>query len=267
MKVVVIGAPGSSARRWSPTHRARSPGDRGLAGIRGQHRHRRGSGPRSLTGAQVVVDVANSPSFEDGAGVGLLHHRRPATCSPRRRRPGYPTTSHCPWSGTDRLLASGYFRAKDAQEQLIREVGHPVLDRARDPVLRVRRTHRRFGDRRRHRADLVRAASSRWRPTTSQPPSPRTAVGRPVGGVLEVAGPDRYRARRPRPRPSARAQRHPPRRHRSAGSLPRGPARRPHPGTRPPPRRCSRPVSRTGSSTARPSRSGSARDTTEEISS
>ena len=38
-----------------------------------------------LTGADVVVDVSNSPSFEDGRGDGVLHHLHP---QPARRRDG-----------------------------------------------------------------------------------------------------------------------------------------------------------------------------------
>ena len=72
----------------------------------------------ALAGAQVVVDVANSPSFEDEAvlrffetsGRNLLAAEAEAGVA-----------HHIALSvvGTDRLLASGYFRAKQAQEDLI----------------------------------------------------------------------------------------------------------------------------------------------------
>ena len=74
---------------------------------------------QALAGARVVVDVANAPSWEDNevlaffetsgrnllaaeAAAGIGHHVALSVV------------------GTDRLLASGYFRAKLAQEQLIR---------------------------------------------------------------------------------------------------------------------------------------------------
>ena len=73
----------------------------------------------AFTGAQVVVDVANSPSFEDKAvleffetsGQNLLAAEADAGVG-----------HHIALSvvGTDRLLASGYFRAKMAQENLIK---------------------------------------------------------------------------------------------------------------------------------------------------
>jgi uncharacterized protein YbjT (DUF2867 family) len=72
----------------------------------------------ALTGANVVVDVANSPSFEDEpalrffdtAGRNLLAAEAEAGVA-----------HHIALSvvGTDRLLASGYFRAKQRQEELI----------------------------------------------------------------------------------------------------------------------------------------------------
>ena len=78
----------------------------------------------ALTGAQVVVDVANSPSFEDGPAWdffttstgNLLNAAESAGVS------HYVALSVV---GTDRLLASGYFRAKNAQEQLITEAAIP----------------------------------------------------------------------------------------------------------------------------------------------
>src|SRR5258705_953759 len=73
----------------------------------------------AFKGAQVVVDVANSPSFEDRAvleffekgGRNLLAAEAAASVD-----------HHAALSvvGTDRLLASGYFRAKMAQEKLIK---------------------------------------------------------------------------------------------------------------------------------------------------
>jgi uncharacterized protein YbjT (DUF2867 family) len=72
----------------------------------------------ALAGANVVIDVANSPSFEDEpalrffdtAGRNLLAAEAEAGVA-----------HHIALSvvGTDRLLASGYFRAKQRQEELI----------------------------------------------------------------------------------------------------------------------------------------------------
>ena len=48
--------------------------------------------------------------------------------------------------GTDRLLASGYFRAKMAQENLIKSFLDSLHDRPRHAVLRVRARHRPIRD-------------------------------------------------------------------------------------------------------------------------
>src|SRR6267154_6747416 len=79
---------------------------------------------QALAGAQVVVDVANAPSWEDKAvleffetsGRNLLAAEAAADVS-----------HHVALSvvGTDRLLASGYFRAKMAQEKLIKASSIP----------------------------------------------------------------------------------------------------------------------------------------------
>lgn len=73
----------------------------------------------ALAGAQVVVDVANSPSFEDKAAMDFFeasgHNLLAAEAKAGVRH-------HVALSvvGTDRLLTSGYFRAKLEQERLIK---------------------------------------------------------------------------------------------------------------------------------------------------
>ncbi len=73
----------------------------------------------ALAGAQVVVDVANAPNWEDNAVLAFFE-------TSGRNLLAAETTAgvghHVALSvvGTDRLLASGYFRAKMAQEKLIK---------------------------------------------------------------------------------------------------------------------------------------------------
>jgi uncharacterized protein YbjT (DUF2867 family) len=79
---------------------------------------------RALEGAEVLVDVANSPSFEDWAvleffetaGRNLLAAERPAG-----------VRHHLTLSvvGSDRLADNGYLRAKLAQERLVETSGIP----------------------------------------------------------------------------------------------------------------------------------------------
>src|SRR6202022_4188597 len=74
----------------------------------------------ALKGASVVVDVSNSPSWEDSAVMKFFE-------TPTRSFLSYEAAAgighHVALSvvGTDQLTESGYFRAKVAQEKLIKE--------------------------------------------------------------------------------------------------------------------------------------------------
>lgn len=73
----------------------------------------------AIAGAQVVVDVANSPSFDDKA---VLEFFETSGRNLLAAEAAAGVKHHVALSvvGTDRLLASGYFRAKMAQEELIK---------------------------------------------------------------------------------------------------------------------------------------------------
>src|SRR6187549_1514158 len=74
---------------------------------------------QALAGAQVVVDVANAPSWEDNAVLAFFETSgRNLLAAEAAAGVGH----HVALSvvGTNRLLASGYFRAKMAQEKLIK---------------------------------------------------------------------------------------------------------------------------------------------------
>ena len=77
-----------------------------------------------LDGAAVVVDVSNSPSFADDAAMEFFRTATTnlLTYSAKAGVGHYVALSVV---GTNRLLESGYFRAKQAQEDLIRESGRP----------------------------------------------------------------------------------------------------------------------------------------------
>src|SRR5882724_5989063 len=78
----------------------------------------------ALAGAQVVVDVANSPSWEDAAVLKFFETSgRNLLAAEAAAGVGH----HVALSvvGTERLLASGYFRAKMAQEELIKAAKIP----------------------------------------------------------------------------------------------------------------------------------------------
>ena len=207
-----------------------------------------------LTGAQVIVDVANSPSFEDEPAWDFFTTATGNVLTAAESA-GVSHLVALSVVGTDRLLASGYFRAKNAQEQLIKEAAIPFsIVRATQFFEFVGRIADSATDR-----DTVRISSALTQPMAAGDVATavaRTAVGQPVGGILEVAGPDSIRsttssapdsARKMTPAGSSRIRKR-------ATSASYSTTK---PWSPPPPRRCSPPVSRTGSSTTRPLRSGS----------
>ncbi len=73
---------------------------------------------KALEGAQIVVDVSNSPSFEERAAMDFFQASGRNIVAAKQNA---GVRHHVALSvvGTDRLQASGYFRAKLAQERLI----------------------------------------------------------------------------------------------------------------------------------------------------
>ena len=120
MKIVIIGGSGLIGRQTAP--RLRDQGHEVLSASPS-------SGVNTLTGeglsaalqgAQVVVDVSNSPSFEDKA---VMEFFETSNCNllPAAKAAGVRHHVALSVVGTERLQASGYFRAKLVQEQMIKE--------------------------------------------------------------------------------------------------------------------------------------------------
>lgn len=147
---------------------------------------------QALDGADAVVDVSNSPSFEDDAAMQFF---RTATTNLLAAESAAGVGHHIALSvvGTERLAPqSGYFRAKLAQEALIEE--SPV------PYTIVRATQ--FFEFVNGIADAATDGSTvRLAPVAFQPMASAdvaravviAAVGAPVAGHRDVAGPQRYR--------------------------------------------------------------------------
>jgi uncharacterized protein YbjT (DUF2867 family) len=78
----------------------------------------------AVADAAVVVDVSNSPSFEDAA---VLEFFETSTRNLLAAEVAAGVGHHVALSvvGTERLLQSGYFRAKSAQERLIEKSAIP----------------------------------------------------------------------------------------------------------------------------------------------
>ncbi|MFJ2682137.1 SDR family oxidoreductase [Pseudomonas sp. NPDC087342] len=78
----------------------------------------------ALAGAEVVVDVANSPSFEDTAVLEFFETSG-RNLFAAEKAAGVKHHVALSVVGTERMLDSGYFRAKMAQEKLIKDSGIP----------------------------------------------------------------------------------------------------------------------------------------------
>jgi uncharacterized protein YbjT (DUF2867 family) len=144
----------------------------------------------ALKGAAVVVDVSNAPSWEDAA---VLEFFTTSTGNLMAAEEDFRVVHHVALSvvGTDRLTESGYFRAKQAQEQLIRESAIPYTI--------VHATQ--FFEFMRSLADtatdgnVVRLPSVLIQPMAADDVAAalaRIAVGPAVNGMIEIAGPDQF---------------------------------------------------------------------------
>jgi uncharacterized protein YbjT (DUF2867 family) len=144
-----------------------------------------------LKGTQVVVDVSNSPSFEDTA---VLKFFETSTRNLLTHEAAADVGHHVALSivGTERLPDSGYMRAKVAQEKLIKqssipysivhatqffEFGKAIADAATS-------------------GDAVRIPPVAFQPIAAEDVASavaKVAVNKPLNGTLEIAGPERFR--------------------------------------------------------------------------
>jgi uncharacterized protein YbjT (DUF2867 family) len=78
----------------------------------------------ALNGSQVVVDVSNSPSFDEKAAVEFFEKSN-RNLSAAEKKTGVRHHIALSVVGADLLATNGYFRAKNIQEQLIKASGIP----------------------------------------------------------------------------------------------------------------------------------------------
>jgi len=191
MKIVVIG--GSGLIGSKVVNKLRESGHEAVAASPSSGVNTvTGEGlPEALKGASVVVDVSNAPSWEDAAVLKFFEtSTRNLLTGESAARVGH----HVALSvvGTDRMLESGYFRAKLAQENLIK--GSSI------PYSIVHATQ--FFEFVKGIADFsTEGGKVRLPPVLIQPMAAedvasavaRVAIGPPVNGTVEVGGPERFR--------------------------------------------------------------------------
>ena len=147
--------------------------------------------PEVMEDAEVVVDVANSPSFEGAAAWDFFfksgHNLLAAESAARVKH-------HVALSvvGTDRLQDSGYFRAKLVQEQLIQESAIPYT------ILRSTQFFEFMGGIAGSNTEsrIVRLSPAMMQPVAADDVAEtlaRISLRSPVNGIVELAGPEPYR--------------------------------------------------------------------------
>lgn len=191
MKIVVIGGTGLVGSKVVKHLRARghdvlaaSPAS-GVNTITGEGLN------EALTGANVVIDLANSPSFEDAA---VLEFFQTAGKNLFAAEVAAGVQHHVALSivGCDRLPECSYFQGKVVQEKLIRESGVPYTIVRSTQFLEFLGGIAQAGSAGR----TVRLSPALFQPIASDDVSLAVAdfaEGKPRNGVTEIAGPERVR--------------------------------------------------------------------------
>jgi len=191
MKIVVIGGTGLIGSKL-----VSKLADKGHEGVAASPN----SGVNTLTGegltevlegASVVVDVSNSPSWEDDA---VMEFFETSTGNLLAAESAAGVGHHVALSvvGTDRLTESGYFRAKLAQETLIKDSSIPYS---------IVHATQFFEFIEGIAADATEGSTVRVPPALIQPMAAddvasavgRVAVGPPLNHTVEIAGPEQFR--------------------------------------------------------------------------
>lgn len=146
---------------------------------------------QALNGAQVVVDVSNAPSWEDKA---VLDFFETSSRNLLAAEAAAGVKHHATLSvvGTERLLASGYFRAKMAQEKLIKSSKIPYT------IVRATQFFEFVGSVAQNATEgaTVRLPSVLMQPIGADDVAAalaEVACGEPINGTVEIAGPDQIR--------------------------------------------------------------------------
>ncbi|APR75056.1 putative secreted protein [Minicystis rosea] len=187
MKIVVIGGTGLIGSKLVSILRGRGHDVLAAAPNTGVNTLTGEGLPEALAGAAVVVDVSNSPSFEDKA---VLEFFETSNRNLLAAEAAAGVKHHVALSvvGTDRLAESGYFRGKIAQEKLIRSAKIPYT------IVHSTQFFEFLGGIAKSAAagDSVRLSAAFIQPIASDDVAAYTAdvvVGEPRNGVVEIAGP------------------------------------------------------------------------------
>lgn len=144
----------------------------------------------ALKGADVVVDVANSPSFEDKAVMDFFKTSSNNLLASEKKA---GVKHHIALSvvGTDRLQESGYFRAKQVQENMIKQAGIPYSIIQATQFFEFVGSIAQSGD----VNGTIHMPSALIQPISSEDVATAVAdvaLGAPLNKTIEVAGPEKF---------------------------------------------------------------------------
>ena len=191
MKIVVIGGSGLIGSRLVPELRKQGHEAIAASPNSGVDTLTSEGLAEALKGASVVVDVSNAPSWEDAAVLNFFE-------TSTRNLLAYETTAgvghHVALSvvGSERLLESGYFRAKIAQENLIKAASVPYSIVRATQFYEFVKGIADFST----RGSEVHLPSALIQPMAADDVASavgRVATGSPVNGIVEVGGPEQFR--------------------------------------------------------------------------
>src|SRR5215469_11937878 len=190
MKIVVVGGTGLIGSRLVSQLRAQgieavaAAPNTGVNSLTGEGLE------RALKGASVVVDVTNAPSWEDSAVMNFFDtSTRNLLAEEAKAGVGH----HVALSvvGSERMLESGYFRAKIAQENLIKASTIPCsIVRATQFFEFVKGIADFSTD-----GNKVRLPTALIQPMSADDVAAalaQIAIGPPVNGMVEVGGPEQF---------------------------------------------------------------------------
>jgi uncharacterized protein YbjT (DUF2867 family) len=189
MKIVVIGGTGLIGSKT--VERLREKGHEVLAASPGSGVNTvTGEGlQEAIAGAQVVIDLANSPSFEEKAAMNFFEAAGRNLFAAEKAA---GVRHHVALSvvGTDRMQAMGYFRAKLLQENHIRNSGIPYT------IVHATQFFEFTGAIAQSATEgtTVRLPAGAFQPIAADNVADAMAdvgVSEPLNGMIEIAGPDR----------------------------------------------------------------------------
>lgn len=143
----------------------------------------------ALAGAQVVIDLANSPSFEEKAAIEFFE-KAGRNLFAAEKEAGVRHHVALSVVGTDRLQGMGYFRAKALQEKVIRGSGVPYTIVHATQFFEFMGAIAQSGT----SGSAVRLPPVAFQPIAADNVADvmaDVALAEPINGMIEIAGPDR----------------------------------------------------------------------------